>query len=332
MDAIDLHAHYMPQRFLRLASSGEEWHGIRLEHDDRSRRFGVAGPYRFPVRPRDSWSVAQRLLEMDAMEIGMQVVSGAPQLYNYHLPGDVALATCRDTNDEIAEMVGCYPDRFKGIAILPMQDVSAAIAEMERTIASLGFSGVMIGDHVNERGYDEVEFEAFFKEAERLGALVLFHQGCETLISPHISRYRLPDTLGGPSERSLTYGTLVSSGLMDRVPDLKVCLAHGGGHIAYGIGRMDRAWEFRPEARVSLHDAPGRYLRRFYFDCLTHSERALRLLLDTVGIDRVVLGSCWPSDLGMEWPVAWVKSLETLSHEEKHHILTRNAADLLGIS
>ena len=105
---------------------------------------------------------------------------------------------------------------------------------------------------------------------------------------------------------------------MDKCPDLKVCFAHGGGYACFGVGRMDRGWQVRSEARVHIQQPPSAYLKRFYYDCLTHSEPALRYLIDVVGADRVVLGTDWPFDMALDWPVAWILGMNSLTDEEKN--------------
>jgi aminocarboxymuconate-semialdehyde decarboxylase len=87
----------------------------------------------------------------------------------------------------------------------------------------------------------------------------------------------------------------------------------------------------RSEARVNIQQPPSRYVGRFYYDCLTHNEAALRFIIDTVGVDRVVLGSDWPYDMGIESPVEWVNSLESLTQQEKEAILWKNLEKLLGL-
>ena len=118
---------------------------------------------------------------------------------------------------------------------------------------------------------------------------------------------------------------------MDACPDLRICLCHGGGYTCYGIGRMDRGWQVRQEARTHITQPPSKYLDKFYYDCLTHSEEALRYLIDSVGIDRVVFGTDWPFDMATDWPVSWILSLESLTMEEKEAILHGNLEELLGI-
>jgi aminocarboxymuconate-semialdehyde decarboxylase len=178
----------------------------------------------------------------------------------------------------------------------------------------------MLNDTINGQTFDAPELLPFWQAAEQLGALLFVHQGGPTVVSPRADRYHLPehDWQSGGSGRDLRLPGL--RGVMDQCPDLKVCLAHGGGYTCFGIGRMDRGWQVRAEARAYIQQPPSTYLRKFYYDCLTHSEAALRLLIDTVGIDRVVFGTDWPADMAMDWPVAWVLSLESLTPEEKEAI------------
>ena len=118
---------------------------------------------------------------------------------------------------------------------------------------------------------------------------------------------------------------------MDAWSDLKVYLAHGGGYTCFGIGRMDRVWQVHSEARVNIQRPPGTCLSRFYYDCLTHSESVLRMLIDSVGVERVVFGADWPADMAIDWPVSWILSLESLTQDEKDAILWKNMERLLGL-
>ena len=139
------------------------------------------------------------------------------------------------------------------------------------------------------------------------------------------------NSIGNLVDRAVTYATFVFGGVMDKHPDLKICLAHGGGYTCFGIGRMDRGWQVRPEARVNIQEPPSAYLRKFYYDCLTHSEPALRYLIDSVGIDRILFGTDWPADMAIDWPVSWVLGLESLTQEEKDAILWKNLESLLDL-
>jgi aminocarboxymuconate-semialdehyde decarboxylase len=224
-----------------------------------------------------------------------------------------------------------YPECFKGFAQIPMQDVKAAIAELDRSVNQLGLVGAMIDDKVNGRTYDDPEFMPLWKAAEQMGALMFIHQGGETLVRQRSARYHLPNTIGNLVDRAVTFASFVFGGVMDACPDLKICLAHGGGYTCFGIGRMDRGWQVRSEARLNIQRPPSAYLSKFYYDCLTHSEPALRMLIDTVGVDKVIFGTDWPADMAIDWPVSWLLSLQSLTPEEKEAILYKNLEKLLGL-
>jgi len=151
------------------------------------------------------------------------------------------------------------------------------------------------------------------------------------VVTPRSARYHLPNSIGNLADRAVTFATLVSGGVMDEFPDLKICLGHGGGYTCFGIGRMDHGWQVRSEARVHITQPPSTYLRRFYYDCIVYTEPALRFLIDSVGADRVVFGTDWPYDMALDWPVAWVLGMKGLSQEEKEAILWKNLERLLGL-
>lgn len=175
-----------------------------------------------------------------------------------------------------------------------MQDVSAAVDEMTRAMTELRLCGVMIGDHVNGRLYDEPEFGPFWRSAEELGALVLMHQASPTLVADRTTRYHLPNTVGNAVDRTINMASLIFGGVLDDFPTLKICLSHAGGYGCFAAGRLDWGWQWRASARQRVARRPSSYLSQFYYDCVTHDERTLRFVIDTVGIDRVVFGSDYP--------------------------------------
>jgi aminocarboxymuconate-semialdehyde decarboxylase len=318
MRAIDIHAHLTPQCFQREVLAGSTWYGMTSAEGEL-------------FNPMNAWTPEQRLADMKSLGVDVQVVSTNVAFYKYDQDVATTAAIARACNDEVHQMTVDHPDRFAGLATLPMQDIKAAIGELERCVEQLGLQGAMINDHVNERTFDEPEFLPFWKAAEQMGALIFIHQARPTLVVQRTQRYHLPNTIGNLVDRAVTFASFVFGGVMDACPDLKVCLAHGGGYTCFGVGRMDRGWQVRSEARIHLHKPPSAYLRKFYYDCLTHSEPALRMLLDSVGAERVVLGTDWPADMRIDWPVAWVMGLRSLTQEEKELILWKNLERLLSL-
>ncbi len=319
MRAIDIHAHISPEGFIHAFRNGDTWHGL-----------GADSASNMAYNPRTAWTPEERIADMDSLGVDVQVLSTNASFYNYDMDASVVTAMARECNDYVARLARDWPDRFAGFATLPMQDVSASVAELERSMR-LGLKGAMIGDHVNGKTFDDPSFMPLWKSAEASGALFLIHQGGSTIVSPLNNSYHLPNTIGNLAERTVTFASFVFGGVMDACPGLRVCLCHGGGYTCYGIGRMDRGWQVRPEARVHITQPPSKYLDRFYYDCLTHSEEALRYLIDTVGIERVVFGTDWPFDMATDWPVSWILGLESLTMEEKEAILHGNLERLLGL-
>ena len=320
MRSIDIHAHIIPEGFLRAYEKGEDWYGTVANASGMIRH-----------NPRTRWSPEQRIADMDSLGVDVHVLSTSGYFYNYEKDAETITKMSREANDHVSQLTKDYPTRFAGLANLPMQDVNASVAELERSMTQLGLKGAMIGDHVNGKTYDDPEFLPLWKAAEELGAMLLIHQSGGTVVNPRSSKYHLPNSIGNLADRTVTFAAFVYGGVMDKYPDLRVCLSHGGGYVCFGIGRMDRGWQVRSEARVNIQKPPSAYLRNFYYDCLTHDESALRMIIDTVGVDRVLFGTDWPYDMMIDWPVSWLLGLESLSQEEKEAILWKNLEQLLDI-
>lgn len=330
MPVIDMHAHVTPERYKTAIRDHGHWHGLDASVGELT-RGGFAQP------------VSERITEMDELGVDMQLVTPTVGFYQYDMDAADAAKIHRECNDEISDIVDQHPNRFRGLAMVTMQDPATAIAEMEQAMAT-GFAGVVLSDHVGPRTYDEPEFLPFFRAAEELGAILFFHQGGgDTCVGSRIDRYKLGNAVGNLTERALLFGTLVFGGIMDRFPDLTPLLAHGGGYTAYGIARMDKVagalegptGEMTPPFKemdgFRQQQAPSEYLQRFHYDCCTYSGPTLRFLIDTVGIDQVVLGTDYPAPMFLKDPVNWVNGLPELDDAEKEAILTKNPAILLGL-
>ena len=331
MRSIDIHAHLTPQCFWKATENGGDWHTLKREQDNRGREIAVVGNQLGQLPPKASWTPEQRLSDMDSLGVDVQVVSPYSGFYNYHLDPSIAISTSKESNEEVAQMAKTWPGRFAGLGTLPMQDVGASITELERIMSLPGIKGAMINDQINGEWLDDSKFLPFWRSAEASGAMILFHQGGDTLVTSRIGRYHLPNSIGNLADRTVNFASLVMGGVMDACPDLKICLSHGGGYICHGIGRIDRSWETRIENQVNAKQAPSAYLDRFYYDCIVYTEQSLRFLIDTVGAERVVFGTDWPYDMALDWPVSWILSMESITNEEKELILSKNLENLLGI-
>jgi aminocarboxymuconate-semialdehyde decarboxylase len=333
MRTIDIHAHLMPRCLWKTVDAGQAWYGFHHEPGNGLGAVVRAGKRVAVQTPKLRFTPEERLQDMDAQGVDVQVVSIHTPLFGYDMEPAQGRQLARDVNDEIAAMTRQWPQRFAGLATLPVQDVGAAVEELDRAIHVLGLKGAELDTVVNGLTWDEPQFLPLFKAAEAMGAVLFFHpQPQDNLILSFTNRYGLANSIGVPVEDALLVATLIFGGILEACPDLRVCVAHGGGPACFGMGRLDRGWQVRSEARMHINHPPSTYQRRLYYDCVTNSEAALRFLIDHVGVDRVVLGSDWPFVAWEPSPVGWVQGLQSLTPEEKEKILWKNLEQLLGLS
>lgn len=332
MRSIDIHAHLTPQSFWKTVDQGNKWHGVGYEAKEKPGFALIQGRREPFTGVKQRFNPEERIKDMDQLGVDVQVVSIATPLFGYYLPLHQGRQLAREVNDEISSMTRQFPQRFAGLATLPMQNVKAAVEELDRSVNVLGLKGAELDTVVNGKNWDEPEFLPLFQAAEAMGVLLFFHpQPNFNLASQRINRYAIGNSIGPGVEETLLIAALIFGGILDRCPDLKVCVPHGGGYSCFGMGRMERGWRVRSEARVNIPQPPSTYQRRIYYDCITMSEPGLRFLLDSVGSERVVMGSDWPYVTWDPSPVAWINGLKSLSQEEKESILWRNLEGLLGI-
>ncbi len=332
MRTIDIHAHLVPRSLWEAVAARRDWYGYRHEPGDGVGAMVGDGKRTLFSSPKVRFTPEERLKDMDAQGVDVQVVSIHTPLFGYHLDPAQGRALARDVNDEIAALARQWPTRFAGLATLPVQDVKAAIDELERAVTVLGLKGAELDTVVNGENWDEPKFLPLFKAAEAMGAVLFFHpQPQHNFMMQRTTRYGLFNSLGVIVEDAIVVAILIFGGVLDACPDLKVCVAHGGGPACFAMGRLDRGWQGRAEARGQIQQPPSTYQRRLYYDSVVGSEKALRFLLDEVGADRVVLGSDWPFVPWHPSPVAWVQGLRTLTQDEKEKILWRNLEGLLKL-
>jgi len=331
MRSIDIHAHIIPGTLWKAVDEKKEWFGYRHEPGEGLGTMVGGGMRTHFTTPKARYGAAERLKDMDAQGVDVQVLSTHMPFIGYHLDAAQGLALARDTNDEIAALARQHPQRLAGLATLPAQDVKTSIDELERAVTKLGLKGATLDTNVNGEQWDEPKFLPLFKAAEQMKAMLFFHpQPQNNFLAKRIPRHGLSNTLGVVLDDAIVTAVLICGGVLEACPDIRICIAHGGGPACYAMGRLDRTWHGRPQTR-NTPKPPSAYQRRLYYDTVAGSEEELRFLLDRVGADRVVLGSDWPFVPWHPSPVAWVKGLQSLTQDEKEKILWRNLETLLGI-
>lgn len=322
---IDTHSHYIPESFITLLKEGDSELQAKLVEKEGQTFVSHNQGYVYPLLP-GFFDLSYRLKEMDKAKIDIAVLSTAPPLFYYWAPTELASRVARMINDGIKQAVDAYPDRFRGMATVPLQDPEAAIKELYYCVNELGFKSVLIGSNIEGRQFDEPEFLKFFQECAKLGVIVNLHPyyvGEKKMFE----KYYLTNLLGNPLDTAIALSHLIFGGIFDKCPGLKIFAAHGGGFLPYQIGRLQHGYKVRSEAKVNNCSDPLNYMKQIYFDSILFNKKALRYLVDIAGPDRVMMGTDYPFDMGETDPYGFITASD-LSDEVKDKILGSNAGKL----
>lgn len=271
-----------------------------------------------------------RLGDMAAMRVDMQVVIPAPGQQHYWAEPELNIALSRAQNDHVAKMVAPMPDRFAGMGTLPMRDAAAAVDEATRCVNELGLRGFQIDSHVNDLELSHRSFDPLYARLSALRAPLFIHP----LGFSHgfrFSEFFMVNAVGQPLEEALALSHLIFGGVLDRFPDLRVCIAHGGGYFPYYVGRMDHAWHVRPEIRKLTPEPASAYLKRLWFDTCVFRADTLQTLIELAGVEHVMLGSDYPFDMADGDPLGIVDRSAGLSADERALIAGGNARQFFAL-
>ncbi|MDP2340569.1 MAG: amidohydrolase family protein [Deltaproteobacteria bacterium] len=311
-DVIDVHTHILPKHIPRWAERFGSGGFMSLEHiPGTCKAKMVRDDGRFFRDVDDNlWDPARRLRDCDLTGVTRQVLSTVPVMFSYWSKPQDGAVVARFLNEDLAATVAARPDRFYGLGTLPLQDPDLACLELEHCIKNLGLSGVQIGSHIERGpGIDDERWNLsdprlfpVFETANKLGAAVFIHPW-DMMGEARMQRYWLPWLVGMPAEESLAICSLIFGGVFERLPELRVCVAHGGGSFAGTLGRIEHGFAVRPDlVAVDNPHPPSRYLGRFWVDSLVLDPKTLHQIVDVYGADRVALGSDYPFPLGEEKP------------------------------
>jgi aminocarboxymuconate-semialdehyde decarboxylase len=377
MTRIDVHTHILPPprdwpdlstkfgyagwiALEEIASRGRNGCGcarmIRVEQGRDG--AALAGPDGKPVTTffRDiddnCWDPAARIADLARLSqpSAVQVLSTVPVMFGYWAKPDHTLELSRWLNDHIAGVCRERPTRFAALGTIPMNAPKLAVRELERCIRDLGMAGVQIGSNVNGRNLGEPEFLEIFAAAQELNACVFVHPWemlcppsapaafpSPPVLNPRMSKHWAAWLVGMPAETCLAVCSILFSGLLDKLPKLRIGFAHGGGSFPGTIGRIDHGFHARPDlcqthttisprSRVRTPGHPA----RFYVDSLVHDFGALHSLIEIMGPERIMLGSDYPFPLGEDNPGELIATLPDLSEAARSRMLRATALEFLG--
>jgi aminocarboxymuconate-semialdehyde decarboxylase len=323
---IDLHSHFFPIEALQSPGKYENRAPkIVLDKDKLSVRSQIGMRAGLGAGAYDP---AARIKALDEMNIDLQAISPSPILLFYWEEPAVAAHFSRRQNEAIKSAVQKYPDRFVGFGSVPLQSIPDAIAIAEEA-KDMGLKGLEIGNAVGESPLDDPSFEPFFAAVQQLDMLLFVHPLEGGLDAGDPLAPILGNVLQFTYRTTMMIERMILKGMFEKYPNLRLCLSHGGGLLAFNIWRLDHSYGLRPELKKSVPQKPSDYLKRLYFDTIVHSVAALQYLIRVVGADRVVIGTDYPMGMGDFQPVSKIIQLE-LTDAERALILGANAAQALN--
>ena len=276
------------------------------------------------------WDPRTRMGECNDHDVDIQVLSTVPAMFSYWAKAVDALDISMLLNDHIAEVVAEFPQRFIGLGTIPLQDIDLAISEMERCLSDLGLAGVEIGTNVNQRNLDDELLFSVFEAAQDLNAAIFVHPW-DMMGQDDLQKYWLSWLVGMPAETSRAICSMIFGGVFERLPNLRVAFAHGGGAFPAILGRVQHGFHVRPDlCAVDNKIDPVKYLGKFWVDSLVHDNDALDYLINKVGINKIALGTDYPFPLGELEPGELITT-SSLNNNYKEKLLSQNALDWLGL-
>lgn len=326
---IDIHTHIIPEHLPNF--KGKYGYGgfINLDHHKPCCARMMMDDKFFREIQDNCWDPNKRIQDCNHHHIDVQVLSTIPVMFSYWAKPMDVLDLSMFLNDHLADIVHRYPKRFVGLGTIPLQHPELAIKELERCM-KIGLKGVQIGSHVNEWNLNAPELFPFFQAAQEMNAAIFVHPW-DMMAKEKMTEYWLPWLVGMPAESSLAICSMIFGGVFERLPNLKVAFAHGGGSFPATIGRIEHGFNVRPDL-VAVHNEvnPREYLNRIYLDTLVHDPLKLDYLLNLMGPTQLALGSDYPFPLGELEPG---KLIESMPYEDniKERLLHGTALEWLSM-
>jgi aminocarboxymuconate-semialdehyde decarboxylase len=325
---IDIHTHVLADATVKLMQKEIPSLGLKMAPYDADNAVCEVAGVAYRPFSRGGHDIERRFKDMDAAEVDVHLLSVAPQTWLYGQEAAVGIAGATIQNDEIARLVKERPERFSGIATLPMQAPDKAADELRRAMRKLGLHGAMIGSNIGGKNLDDPSFEPLWAAAEELDAFMMIHPG-NVAGADRLRSYYLGNLIGNPLDTTIAGACLIFGGVLERHPKLNFIMSHGGGFIPYQGGRWVHGWEVRPEPKVNVKHSPAPYLDRFLYDTILHAKAPLEFLISSVGANRVFLGSDYPYDMGTGECVRQVRAAN-IPEADRDIILGGHAANILS--
>jgi aminocarboxymuconate-semialdehyde decarboxylase len=326
---IDIHSHVAIPQAGAFVKPHLDLSTIPLGHFANAETKALQAKQDEDIRTRMT-AYDERLADLDAMGLDLQLVMPPPNQCFYTVPLDIAVQGSRLVNDGLAEYVAKKPDRFLAFGTVPLSDGKEAAKELERCMKTLGMKGVEILTNVAGNELSEPAYAPFWQKAEELGALVIIHPNGFTE-AKRFTRFYFNNVIGNPLETTIALHYLIFDGVLERHPNLKILAVHGGGYLPAYSGRIDHAWGARSDSHGDLPQPPTSYLKKIYFDTVVFTPYQLAELVRLFGPDRIIMGSDYPFDMADFDPIGHLASVEHFDQSTIAALAGGNARKLLGI-
>jgi aminocarboxymuconate-semialdehyde decarboxylase len=327
---VDIHTHILPKDIPNFKEKFGYGDFISLDHHKPCCAKMMMDDKFFREVEDNCWSGERRIQECDEQMVDVQVLSTVPVMFSYWAKDEDTLEVSEFLNNHIADLVKKYPKRFVGLGTVPMQNKDLSIQELIRC-KEIGLRGIQIGSHINDWNLDREELFPIFKKCEELDMSIFIHPW-DMMGKVKMKKYWLPWLVGMPAETSLAICSMIFGGVFEKLPNLKVAFAHGGGSFPATIGRIEHGFNVRPDlCAIDNKKNPKDYLGNFYLDSLVHDNKMLDYIVDLVGDDKVCLGTDYPFPLGELEPGKLIHEMD-YSDEKTRKLLGENAMNWLGLN
>ena len=321
-EAIDTHTHFVPHRIPEEPGRNPLWPSIEVKGEGAA---VMVGGKVFRVIDSRSWDAGRRLDDMAADDVDRQVISPMPELLSHWFPADDADALCRHVNEGIAALCSAHPRHFIGVGMVPMQDTALAVRRLEE-VKSLGLRGIEIGTHINGIALGDTRLHDLYAAAEQAGLAVMIHPLHPLGLDRIGGRPELAAVAAFPLETAFAAVSLMTNGITERFPGLRILLSHGGGALPWILPRLRHARTIGPPLESLFPRDPGEMAKAFYYDTILYDREALEYLTAKVGRELLVIGSDYPFTIKQDRPAQFAEQALGIAREE----FAANARRLFG--
>ncbi|MCQ6279939.1 amidohydrolase family protein [Bacillus sp. EB600] len=330
---IDVHTHFVPEHLPHMAdrNGGDLWPTLHCSCGGADHKHVMISGKSFRTITNQCWDPNRRMADMNDEDVDIQVLSPMPELLSYWFAAKDTLEFSRYINFQLSEFIAQNSNRFYGLGMLPMQDPELAAKEIKYMKNNFGLNGIEVGTNINGKSIGHPDFLPFFAEAEAEELVIFIHAlhpfGSDRNVGPPM----LANLIGFPNENAVAIASLITGGMLERFPNLKIYASHGGGSLSSILPRLNYGWETMEDMQKVIPKQPGYYAKKIFYDTLVYDLETVTHLSKVFGANQLMIGSDYPFSIREKFPGHWMDQLE-ISKEAKEQITFKNAMRFFQIS